>query len=48
MAPLFLILALDGDEWIASRFCRFTPGERVPGTHCVGEWVGLLWRIEKS
>jgi hypothetical protein len=25
MAPLFLTLALDGDEWIASRSCLFTP-----------------------
>jgi hypothetical protein len=19
---------------------RFTPGERTPGTHCIGDWVG--------
>jgi hypothetical protein len=24
----------------ASRPCRFTPGERVPGIHCIGGWVG--------
>jgi hypothetical protein len=29
-APPFLILALDGDEWSASRPRRFTPGERAP------------------
>jgi hypothetical protein len=29
-----------GDEWLASRLGRFTPGERVPGTHWLGDWVG--------
>jgi hypothetical protein len=34
--------ALDGGEWSASRPGRaFTPGERTPGTHCTGGWVGL-------
>jgi hypothetical protein len=28
-------------EWSASRPGRFTPRERVPGTHCRGGWVGL-------
>jgi hypothetical protein len=33
---------LDGGEWSASRPGRaFTPGERTPGTHCTGGWVGL-------
>jgi hypothetical protein len=27
-------------EWSASRPCRFTPGERAPGTHWIGDWVG--------
>jgi hypothetical protein len=27
---IFLTSALVGDEWSASRPCRFTPGERVP------------------
>jgi hypothetical protein len=27
-------------EWSASRPGRFTPGERVPGTHWIGGWVG--------
>jgi hypothetical protein len=32
---------LDGGEWSASRPGRaFTPGERTPGTHCTGDWVG--------
>jgi hypothetical protein len=29
-----------GGEWSASRPCRFTPGERAPGTHWIGGWVG--------
>jgi hypothetical protein len=28
---IFLISALDGDEWSTSRPGRFTPGERAPG-----------------
>jgi hypothetical protein len=35
-----LISALDGREWSASRPGRFTPRERVPGTHGIGGWVG--------
>jgi hypothetical protein len=35
------ISALDGGEWSASRPGRaFTPGERTPGTHWTGDWVG--------
>jgi hypothetical protein len=37
---VFLTLALVGGEWTASRHGRFTPGEREPGTHCIGGWVG--------
>jgi hypothetical protein len=38
----FTTSALDGSEWSASRPGRaFTPGERTPGTHCTGGWVGL-------
>jgi hypothetical protein len=40
-APSFLTSALDGSEWSASCPGRFTPGERAPGTHRVGGWVGL-------
>jgi hypothetical protein len=25
---------------------RFTPGERIPGTHCTGGWVGLRAGLE--
>jgi hypothetical protein len=41
IAPPFLISALDGGEWSASRPCRFIPGERALGTHWIGGWVGL-------
>jgi hypothetical protein len=33
---IFLPSALAGGEWSASRPDRFTPGERAPGTHCIG------------
>jgi hypothetical protein len=36
---IFLTSALFGGEWLTSRPGRFTPGERVPGTHWVGGWV---------
>jgi hypothetical protein len=37
----FTTSALDGGEWSASRPGRaFTLGERTPGTHCTGGWVG--------
>jgi hypothetical protein len=39
MAPPFLISALDGGEWSASRPGCFTPGETAPGTHSIGEWA---------
>jgi hypothetical protein len=38
---VLLNLALVGGEWSASRHDRFAPGERVPGTHWTGGWVGL-------
>jgi hypothetical protein len=38
--PLFLTSAFAGGEWSASRPCRFTLAERVPGTHWIGDWVG--------
>jgi hypothetical protein len=37
---VFLTSALVGGEWSASRPGRFTPGERVPGTHWIGGCVG--------
>jgi hypothetical protein len=43
IAPPFLTLALDGGEWSASRFCRFTPGGKAYGKlwvgGCVGPWT---------
>jgi hypothetical protein len=37
----FTTSALDGGEWSASRPGRaFAPGERTPGTHSTGGWVG--------
>jgi hypothetical protein len=35
---IFLTSALAGGEWSASCHCRFTSGERDPGTH----WIGGL------
>jgi hypothetical protein len=40
IAPPFLASTLYGGEWSATRPCRFTPGERAPGTHRIGGWVG--------
>jgi len=34
-----LTSALDGES-SASRPDRFTPGEKAPGTHRIGGWVG--------
>jgi hypothetical protein len=39
-AHVFLNSALLVGEWSASRPGRFIPGERAPGTHWVGGWVG--------
>jgi disulfide bond formation protein DsbB len=36
---VFMTLALVGGEWSASRTCRFTPGERAPGTQWIRSWV---------
>jgi hypothetical protein len=40
LTHIFLTSALVGGEWSASRPGRSTPGERVPGAHCIGGWVG--------
>jgi hypothetical protein len=40
IAPCILNLGTDGGEWSASRPGRFTPRERDPGTHWIGDWVG--------
>jgi len=39
---IFLISALDGSEWSASRPGRFTPRERDSGTPWRGGWVGAI------
>jgi hypothetical protein len=36
----FLTSAIVGGEWSASNPGRFTPGERAPGTHWIGGWLG--------
>lgn len=33
IVPPFLVSTLDGDDWSAQRFCRFTPVEGATGTH---------------
>ena len=38
MAP-FSTLALDGDQWSASRHKHFNPAEKVPNTLRIGGWV---------
>jgi hypothetical protein len=40
ITPPFLTSALEGGEWSASRPCQFTLGERAPGTHWEGDWMG--------
>jgi hypothetical protein len=40
IAPPFLTPALDGGEWSVSQTCHLNPREGVPGTHCLGGWVG--------
>jgi hypothetical protein len=37
--PPLITFAVDGDEWSASRPCRYTPGDIAPGTHFIGGWV---------
>jgi hypothetical protein len=36
----FLLPALEGGEWSASRPGRCVPGERTPSNHWIGVWVG--------
>jgi hypothetical protein len=42
-----LTSALVGGEWSASRPGHFTPGERAPGTHWKGGWVGPRTGLDK-
>jgi hypothetical protein len=37
---VFLTSAVIGIGWSASRLGRFTPEERILGTHWIGDWVG--------
>jgi hypothetical protein len=39
MDHIFLISALAGGEWSASRLGRFTAGERASGTHLIRSWL---------
>jgi hypothetical protein len=39
-AHVFLTSVRIGDVWSPSRPAPFTLGERVPGTHWIGGWVG--------
>jgi hypothetical protein len=36
----FLTLTLDGDEWSAWTVALQLK-ERAPGTHCIGDWMGI-------
>jgi hypothetical protein len=36
----FMTSTLDGVSGQRHARPRFTPGERTPGTHCTGGWVG--------
>jgi hypothetical protein len=40
MVPSFLTLALAVGKWLASHPGRFTPGQKSPGNHWIGGWVG--------
>jgi hypothetical protein len=42
----FLPSAIDGGDWSASLHGRFIPGERAPGTHWIGGWVGPTVGLE--
>jgi hypothetical protein len=43
-----LTSALDGGDWSDSHPGRFTPRERAPGTHWIGDWVGPRRGEEKD
>jgi hypothetical protein len=43
---IFLTSSLVGGEWSASRPGYFTYGERAPGTHWIGVWVGPRFGLE--
>ena len=39
MSTLSLTSALDGGGWLTHVPVALTPG-KIPGTHCIGGWVG--------
>jgi hypothetical protein len=45
---VFLTPALVEGEWSSSRHGRFIPGERAPGTHSIGGWVGPRTGLDES
>jgi hypothetical protein len=45
---VFLTTEIVGGEWSASRLGRFTPGERVRGTHFIGNWVSPRTGLEAA
>jgi hypothetical protein len=47
---IFLTSVLVGGEWSSPCPDRFTPGERAPSTHWMGDWVSPrsgLYDVEK-
>jgi hypothetical protein len=46
-APLQENVLRSGVEWLASRHGHFIPGERAPGTHCMGGWVGASAGLDR-
>jgi hypothetical protein len=46
IAPTCLTLVLDGGEWSASCPGHFIPGERGPGIHWIGGWVGPVVGVD--
>jgi len=47
-APRILHLALDAGEWSSLHSCRSTSGERAPGIHLMGGWVGPTVTLVKK
>jgi hypothetical protein len=44
---VFMTTAVVGGEWLASRPDRSNPGEKAPGTHGIGVWVGPRTDLDK-
>jgi hypothetical protein len=43
---IFLTSALLEGEWSDSRPSRLTPGERAPGIHWIGGWMGPRFGLD--